>query len=222
MASRLLHGSPESQPAQTVAETLPADLPGLNVRAGLASVGGRVDTYCRLLRMLADRHADDMTRIRAALAAGQLDEVTRIAHSLKGAAATLGAESVRGAAREIETAARSGASAAEITYGIERLETVLNELLTVLGAFLEDATAGGGGVGSAPADAQDSALLSQLLAYLEVDNLLANTLWREHAGRFAQLLGPVAQEVGRAIEGYDFARGLRLLRAVSSDPPCLR
>ena len=67
---------------------------GLNAEAGRQATGGDRLFYLRLLRMFVANHADDGARIRQQLADGEAAEAQRIAHTLKGMAATIGAEAL--------------------------------------------------------------------------------------------------------------------------------
>ncbi len=81
-------------------------LPGLDAAFGLQSVRGRLASYCRLLGKFSGNHVDDFARIRQELTDGNPNEARRLAHSLKGAAGTLGASDVRQTAAELEAAIR--------------------------------------------------------------------------------------------------------------------
>ena len=108
---------------------LPA-IPGLDAQAGLSHVHGHIDTYRRLLGMFTEQHAQDIGRIQDCLAAGDMTAAVRLAHSLKGAAAALGAESLRAAAEAEEMALRAGNEAAsEPLQALQAaLETLIKEL----------------------------------------------------------------------------------------------
>jgi signal transduction histidine kinase/DNA-binding response OmpR family regulator/ABC-type phosphate/phosphonate transport system substrate-binding protein len=118
------------------------DLPGLDVVAGLASVSGRTATYLRLLKLFVEHHGDVITQIRAALAVGQRDEARRLAHSLKGAASTLGAEPLRAAALTVELAVKAAADTVEIEAELAALAILLDPLVAGLRTFLAGAAAG--------------------------------------------------------------------------------
>ncbi|MCK7576179.1 MAG: Hpt domain-containing protein [Chromatiales bacterium] len=60
------------------------------------------------MRKLVEGHRDDMIKLKAHLARGERDEAQRLAHTLKGAAGTLGAVEVQRAAAELESVIRSG------------------------------------------------------------------------------------------------------------------
>jgi CheY-like chemotaxis protein/HPt (histidine-containing phosphotransfer) domain-containing protein len=83
----------------------------LNVAAGLQLLDGSVGLYRRVLEtFLADIDASRQ-RLRAALAAGDPQALRRLAHSTKGAAATVGAQALRAAAQALEQACNAGAEA---------------------------------------------------------------------------------------------------------------
>ncbi len=78
-----------------------AAMPGCDARRGVGVVRGKVGRYLDLLGRFLASHAGDMDRI-AAVAPAERDEATRLAHSLKGAAATLGLDGLSEIARRIE------------------------------------------------------------------------------------------------------------------------
>jgi len=82
---------PEEATAEAAIARLAA-LPGFNLDSGLAMVRGDIGKYLRLIRIFVNAHHADMTRLGEVLAEGDLVGAERLAHSLKGAAAALGAE----------------------------------------------------------------------------------------------------------------------------------
>jgi len=189
----------------------PLAIPGVDVAAGLHGVGGRVATYRRLLDMFVTHHADDMTAIRAAVAAGQGDEARRLAHSLKGAAATLGAGALREKALDVEMAARAGLGADEMAAMLEALDAELAALVATLRA-LPPAAPPAPPSGPPGADGT-AAALARLETLLANDDIEASACWQAEAGRLAAALGPAAAAIGAAIDRYDFVAALELLRA---------
>ncbi|MEW6164533.1 MAG: response regulator [Pseudomonadota bacterium] len=119
--------------AQDESPSLPA-VPGLDTVVGLAHAGGRQATYLRVLDLFVEHHADDARRIRAAREANNPEEATRLVHSLKSAAGTLGAEALRAAAAALEQALRTGETADETADLTTALETALEGLLAALRA----------------------------------------------------------------------------------------
>ena len=84
-------------------EDLPSSLPGVDVRAGIARVGGNERLYRKLLHEFARDHRDAASDIEARVQVSDWEQAQRAAHTLKGIAATLGAAAVSRAAAEIET-----------------------------------------------------------------------------------------------------------------------
>ncbi len=200
---------PVPVPVVPAQDALP-NFPGLDTVAGLTSVGGRVTSYRRVLVMFIEHHADDPARIRTALADGNLDEARRLAHSLKGTAATLGAEPLRAAALALETAIKSRADAVTIEAEIVAMTPVLESLLDALRAHFQPTSRMEDQAANVPAlDAADRVLLNQLKAYLEGDDLRASTLWQEQKARLTELFGTLAPKIHKAIERYDFATALK-------------
>ncbi len=79
----------------------------LAVELSLARIQGDRNLYHQLLVIFAQTYADAADKLRAALPTRRA-EAYRIVHSLKGAAATVGADQVVTAAAQLETALRAG------------------------------------------------------------------------------------------------------------------
>jgi signal transduction histidine kinase/CheY-like chemotaxis protein/HPt (histidine-containing phosphotransfer) domain-containing protein len=86
-------------------------LQGLDLKRGLVAVRHNPVRYVGLLRLFLDFHAGDPDKIGMACAAGDREAAIRLAHSLKGAAATLGLERIAEHAKAIEFAVRATSSA---------------------------------------------------------------------------------------------------------------
>ncbi len=76
----------------------------LNIEDTVARVIGCRKLYRELLRLFTSLHADDLTKLRAALAGDRTDEGLRVLHSLRGAATMLGAEELLAAATAVHRA----------------------------------------------------------------------------------------------------------------------
>lgn len=87
---------------------LPPLPPELDVESGLRHLRGKTDLFLKALRMFRDncglRFQQDF---RAAIAAGDWPTSARLAHNLRGTAATIGAKQVASAAGRLETAIRA-------------------------------------------------------------------------------------------------------------------
>ncbi len=109
---------------------------GLNVAEGLKRVRGRASIYQRLLLMYIDGHQNDMDKLREKLAAGEQEEARRVAHSLKGAAGSLGAVAVQALAAKLEAAVASQAPADDIERLAAEIQTTQTQLTVDLRAAL--------------------------------------------------------------------------------------
>jgi CheY-like chemotaxis protein len=118
---------------------LPA-VDGLDSADGLRRVGGNDKLYMKLLREFASQQADAVEQIRAALATNDTESATRMAHTLKGVAGSLGAGPVQTAAAAVEKLLRDRAAADAANPALEQLAAVLDPFLTRLRAALASTT----------------------------------------------------------------------------------
>lgn len=127
----------DANPARVAMETLEqisARLPGgLDTDKTLAVLRGNVDFYLDLLGKLVSSHGDDASRIEEALALGNVEDGQRIAHSLKGAAATLGADTLADVALRLEQLLKAGAAdAVAVDARLMELRATLDDLARAL------------------------------------------------------------------------------------------
>jgi len=89
-------------------------LPGLDVDAGLAFVGNSADVYVRLLQRFVQLHELDVQQMVLQAERAERSSLQRLAHSIKGGAATLGVSGIAGLARQLEEAAGADAPQARL------------------------------------------------------------------------------------------------------------
>lgn len=85
----------------TSGEAMPR-LPGIDIERTLRRMGDDADLYRRALRLFQREHQALPQTLRALLAQDKVSEARRLAHSLKGAAGTIGAVELQAAAAELE------------------------------------------------------------------------------------------------------------------------
>ncbi len=95
-----------------------------NKAFALEQTAGDEELLEELLTLFQDSSTSDLELLRQAVAAGDAAGIVRAAHSLKGAAASLGIEGVRQVAAEMETDARQNS----ITIAQEKL-SIMADLL---------------------------------------------------------------------------------------------
>lgn len=105
----------------------PLQLPGIDTEAGLKNVRGKESLYRKILKTFHATQADFAAQFAAARAAGDQETATRVAHTLKGSAGTIGALQLMAEASTLQYACAK--SDAEIE---QALAGVLGELNRVL------------------------------------------------------------------------------------------
>ncbi len=97
-------------------------LPGLDVDAGLAFVGNSADVYVRLLKRFVQLHEIDVHQMIAHAEDEDRATLQKLAHSIKGGAATLGLSGLAGLAKQLEEAAGGEAAPARLVELARALE----------------------------------------------------------------------------------------------------
>ena len=109
-----------------------------DVAAGLKTSNGKLDLYVRLQRKFAAK--DEFAQLHGHLASGDLAGARLVTHTLKGVAATLGAEQLRAAAASLEqdliAAAAGGVPDADFAARAQALEAQYADLRAALLAVL--------------------------------------------------------------------------------------
>ncbi len=140
---RWIPGVAEPQAAQPCASTrsVPAEwdgIDGLDAAAGLAQASHKPALYRQLLALFVRDQAATPARILQALADGELADAERLAHTLKGVAAGLGAREVAERAAAVETALRTYLPPAVVQQCLADLRPPLDRLVAALSARLQD------------------------------------------------------------------------------------
>ncbi|MGM9490849.1 response regulator [Ideonella sp. YS5] len=111
-------------------------LPGIDSRAALQALGGEERIYRRLLGRFLDSQAGFPQSFRALHGSGDLEAAHRMAHDLKGVAATAGAFSLAKAASALEMACSGHAPAAEVETLVQGVEGELAPVMEGLRALV--------------------------------------------------------------------------------------
>ena len=187
-------------------------IPGLDLEAGLRSVRGKIGVYAHVLSLFAKGHAGDIDALRQHLATDELAEAQRLAHTLKGSSATLGAVAVQRRALELERSLRDGATGLDIETRISALAADLAPLMAALDRILT-------AMPQTPTQATDAErfrageLLVTLESLLAQDDSQARELWQASSGLLSTVLGTVdAARLEREIDAFDYVQALDTLR----------
>jgi len=207
----------QAQPSSTIDES-PRELPllaGIDIQAGLANVVGNQKLYERLLRRFADEQRDFAHRQRGLLESGDSEQATRLAHTLKGVAGSLGARGLETVAGELEAACRNGQELAQCMQVLERVEAALVPSLAAIEQWPVDRE-------SAPrpesAVVDFEPLLDRLQGLLESYDAEANDVTEE----LQQMMAGSAQETNfrrlrKLVDDFDFDAALEIVSAIRAD-----
>ena len=121
----LHHVRPGAVALQPEAAAAPAgaseEPPVLALEQALARLAGHRTLYAQMARMFAQEQGESVRLLREALALGDRTEAARAAHTLKGVAATLGAEALSTIAARLERALKRSVGADELQHMSEQL-----------------------------------------------------------------------------------------------------
>jgi len=130
--------SPAEDPAAGARpQEAPADVPGLDYEALLHRCLNKTDLARRVLKLFSDSAVHTVTEIQQSLAAGDLAQVRRHAHSLKGSAANVAARPLQAIATDLERVSRAGSEAAALSK-VPELEVELHRCLDSIEEILSE------------------------------------------------------------------------------------
>ena len=189
---------------------------GLNLAAGLASVQGNEKLYARLLARFLREQRNFHRQFRAALDAADMQAATRLAHTLKGVAGTLGVEKTQEEAARLESACREATKPEAIEARLADVESALAPALAAIELWQGTQTDEQGPKGQTDA-ADVQPLLEQLQALLAdndadaidvVDELMEVIPEGERDPRLTRLQ--------TLVQDFDFETALGLLKELAS------
>ncbi|MDO9281959.1 MAG: response regulator [Methylotenera sp.] len=216
---------PESAPA--VASTPPPPQQSLpvtetnhiNLVLGLKYFNGKLPSYLRMLYKFSHTHGGDVRQIKQALDDHDLKLAERLAHSLKGVSATLGAQQVQLVAYDLERKIHDSANRIE-------LDSILGDLAQALTASCDEINAMH--INNEKPTLIDvdpayfKALLPKLKSQLESDDLMATKTWSELESLLTEAIGEnLTDPLNKKIQNFDFCGALESLQAILADHPGL-
>jgi PAS domain S-box-containing protein len=191
-----------------------AAIPGLDVKQGVAVVRGKTGKYIELLNSFVETHTSDMDRLADSIAAGDQKTAIRLAHSLKGAAATLGIVHLADLARHLELLQRAGLDVTVDSDEVHAdMDMVRHEILNIAAALpCGDEESSGEFV------AADSQLLEKILDELDErlaqDDFSAIAIFQEHGEILRMALGEQSDALALQIRQFDFEKARVALRTL--------
>jgi signal transduction histidine kinase/DNA-binding response OmpR family regulator len=192
-------------------ETATLQIEGVDTQAALRRTGGNPRRYEMLLRKFAE--SANVQEIRDAQVAGDTATAARAAHSLKGAAANLGATALANAAADVETAIKAGQSAQPL---LETLDTKLRTVVQAIRSALPSEQAADSARAATADPASVVAPLRKLTRLLSNDDGDAADFILEAQPDLAKVLtGSEITTLRDFVGNYDFVGALKCVSQIA-------
>jgi PAS domain S-box-containing protein len=182
---------------------------GIDTRAGLAATGGNHALYRRLLIRFRESERDFAARFAAARSDADPVAAERLAHTLKGTSANIGARGVQSAAAELELACRQAASQESLQPLVARVTESLAAVIAALDRLEQEDTAAN--IPAAAHTRLDDVMpaLLKLKKLIQESDSEANDLAEELALQLRSTpVEPQMRQLASALDSFDFEQAL--------------
>jgi len=196
-------------PAAPAREAALPPIRGVDPDLALRHAGGRVALLRRVLRQFAAHYADGLPALDDALEHADAGAAARAAHSLKGAAAAIGATRVLARTEALEAALAQAGSVGAVAAQALALRGDLQAVVEAIGEALAD-TATTQPVAARVSDAE----LEQLALLLDNHDFEATMLYRRLRGGITARDAGAGARIDVALASFDFATAAPLVRAL--------
>jgi CheY-like chemotaxis protein len=193
--------------------TPPLEIPGIDTQTALKRTGGNRRRYESLLQRFAASQAGAVHEIRAALKANDIETAQRAAHSLKGAAANLGANALATAAGSAEIAIKTQGDTGQALLDLENSLTAtvaaIQRVLPLQANEPASAAGNGDSANAAPA-------LAKLKKLLEADDSEAAEFIVEARGTLtAALTAGEVESLEHMVGDFNYEGALRTVSGIA-------
>ncbi|MGE6225980.1 Hpt domain-containing protein, partial [Aeromonas media] len=190
-------------------------VPGLDLQQGLAALQGKQDKYLALLRHFANEHGQDMVLLHHHLQTGDSTSATRLVHTLRGVASTLGMVELARQCLLLEQAlAGDGPEPTAL------MTVIAGELAALHDRLGEEVPAQAPQL--IPLGSQwQRDLRQQMEALLLQSDTAVIPLFEQYAAPLRLMLGPRSETLARQLKSFDFDGALLTLHqcAQADEPP---
>ena len=187
---------------------------GLDVARGLGLSNHNAALYVAMLGKFVKSQEHSVQAIRQALADADTASAERLAHTLKGLSASLGAQKLHLLLADIEQAVQTGDTqtlARLLEPASDQLQALVGHLRSTPGVVAEQAPASQAAL-TPEQQREVQAVMQTMRQLLEQDDSEVQALWDSHAQNLHRVL-PQAQQLERAIQDFDFEEALKLIAA---------
>ncbi len=116
-------------------ESLPS-LPGIDAENGLLRVGGKVAAYKRLLEKFIANQGNADRDIETSIKTGEMDEASRLVHTLKGVSGNIGANELYESAKQLEAVLKEN-NPKTVESALEKTSEILSRTIRVLSSIAD-------------------------------------------------------------------------------------
>jgi HPt (histidine-containing phosphotransfer) domain-containing protein len=182
----------------------------------MAAMRGKTDKYLDLLEKFINHHRAAPGLIASTLSGNDPATAMRQAHSLKGAAGSLGLNSIRSAAAGLEAALREGQPPAVTTPLLASLTEVHQEIIGTLQALLIPTPRSN----DQPLDLVAArATITRLMHLIEGDDMRTGDLLRDEHQLLNAALGENFALLAQQVDNFDFPAALEHLKNALAHHP---
>jgi two-component system sensor histidine kinase/response regulator len=187
---------------------------GLDTDNGLKRAGGNRKLYLRLLRQFLSQHGNAATEIADALRSGNSSTSERLAHTVRGVAANLGAPVIEKIAGSLENAIH--AKLPELTLLLDQFRSTMEDFVTRLGAALPSEEVAVSTESSTTALSVDEAkpVINDLISNLKCFEPDAAECLEKHRMLFKTIMAEDYSMFEQQVTNFSFPEALDLLERV--------
>jgi len=188
-----------------------ATIEGIDTQIGLRNMLNDSKAYLRLLQKFDSSHAEDMDKLKTYFIQTETDQARLIAHTIKGAAGTLGLTSLQKSATRLEQTLkepRDNSTNEQVFQLIADIKQQQNHLQQSLKTITTDKQS------SKITTEIKQEVLDQLKDFLTTNNTAANDLFLEHQDNLKYTLGSSVTLLGEQIESFDYPMALSTLNGL--------
>jgi len=195
------------------ANNILSDMPGINSSQALQRLGINQATYSKILLRFASNQQDCLAEMNTALVEKDWSLLQRLAHTIKGTAANIGAEKLRQVAWDIERPIKEGTPelvTAELLVGMEKqLELVFSSI-----ARLAEGPAAVNRLPeeiSSKNDRDGNLILAELCEALETAD---SEMIRKYLALAKHIPAPTLQRIQAEVADYEYDNALHILQQI--------
>jgi len=190
------------------------DLPGIDTVAGLLTAQDNVSLYRRLLGKFLQNYSNFEMEFRQSAETNDRETMTRIAHTLKGVAGSIGAREVQAAAEKLELASIENEPAEAVDELLRQVESVLSPVITSL-QQLEHAPEAETNSGEEADPELVGSLLTRLRELLQDDDTDATEIIEQLEDLNTAIIDSATlKRLSVAVGDYDFEQALKVLEDI--------